>query len=162
MDAIKFKYDLLPDQTMMFEPVYPEPLQLDIDEKQELWNIRGSIFVWMFFGEEIAGESYGIPLAHAHREIEGLEELPDAEKETAIYCHSNTILPAFQHRGLGMILKSHWLGLVAASGFKIVYGHARPGRSQMLNAGFGAEFIESFDDWYGTGEQYRLYRLSLR
>ena len=102
---------------MMFEGVYPEPLQLDLEEKQELWDTAGSIFVWMFLGQEIVGESYGIPLATIHRDVEGLQDLAAAERESAIYCHSNTILPAFQHRGFGMILKSHWLGLAAAAGF---------------------------------------------
>jgi predicted GNAT superfamily acetyltransferase len=162
MDPIRFKYDLPLEQTMMFEEVYPEPLQLDLDEKHELRDLPGSIFVWMFLGDEIVGESYGIPLATMHREIEGLQDLADAEKETAIYCHSNTILPSFQHRGWGMILKSHWLGLVTAAGFKTVYGHARPGRSQKLNARFGAVFVQAFEDWYGTKEEYRLYRMSLR
>jgi ribosomal protein S18 acetylase RimI-like enzyme len=162
MDPIRFRYDLALDQTMMFEDVYPEPLQLDLEEKQELWDTAGSIFVWMFVGAEIVGESYGIPLATIHREVEGLQDLSAPDRESSIYCHSNTILPAFQHRGFGTILKSHWLGLVAAAGFKSVYGHARPGRSQKLNARFGAEFVESFPDWYGTQEEYRLYRLALR
>ena len=50
MDSIRFRYDLALDQTMMFEEVYPEPLQLDLEEKQELWDTAGSIFVWMFVG----------------------------------------------------------------------------------------------------------------
>lgn len=162
MDPIKFRYDLPLKQTLIFEAVYPESLQLELDEKQELWDLSGSIFVWMFLGDEIVGESYGIPLATVHRDIEGLHDLDDVERETAIYCHSNTILPAFQHRGLGMLLKAHWLGLVAASGFQTVYGHARPGRSQTLNARFGAVFVQDFADWYGTGEEYKLYRLALR
>lgn len=162
MHPIKFKYDLPLDQTLMFEAVYPELLQLDLDEKQELRDTPGSIFVWMFIGEEVVGESYGIPLATIHREVEGLQELDHHERESSIYCHSNTILPAFQHRGWGMLLKAHWLGLAASSGFKTVYGHARPGGSQKLNARFGAVFIQNFEDWYGTGEEYRLYRLALR
>ena len=162
MDPIQFKYDLPLEQTLMFEAVYPEPLQLELDEKRELWDLPGSIFAWMFLGKEIIGESDGIPLATVHREIEGLHDLEDAERATAIYCHSNTILPAYQHRGFGMILKAHWLGLAAASGFQTVYGHARPGGSQRLNARFGAAFVQNFDDWYGTGEEYKLYRLTLR
>ena len=162
MDPMKFRYDLHLEQTLMFEAVYPEPLQLELDEKQELWDLPGAIFVLMFLGQEIVGESYGIPLATAHREIEGLHDLDAAERKSAIYCHSNTILPAFQHRGFGMILKAHWLGLAAASGFQTVYGHARPGRSQALNARFGAAFVQNFEDWYGTREEYKLYRLALR
>jgi hypothetical protein len=37
-------------------------------------------------------------------------------------------------------------------------GHARPGGSQGLNAKFGAEFLDAFPDWFGTGEEYRLSR----
>jgi len=59
-------------------------------------------------------------------------------------------------------LKSHWLGLAAGEGFATVYGHARPGGSEALNAKFGAVFLDGFPDWYGTGEEYRLYRLALR
>jgi hypothetical protein len=34
-----------------------------------------------------------------------------------------------QGRGLGKILKAHWLGLVVARGFEAVYGYARLGAS---------------------------------
>ena len=46
-------------------------------------------------------------------------------------------------------------------GFKTVYGHARPGGSKALNARFGAVFLDTFPDWYGTGEEYCLYHLAL-
>jgi hypothetical protein len=147
---------------MMFETVYPEPLQFELLEKKELWDLPGSIFVWMFVDGKIAGESYGTPTANDIDGIGGSVDLPDAETKNGFHCYSNTILPGFQGQGLGMILKAHWLGLVAGKGFDTVYGHARPGRSQALNAKFGAEFLEDFPDWFGTGEEYRLYRLRLR
>jgi hypothetical protein len=161
MGVIKFKYDMPLEQTMDFEAVYPEPLQLDLSEKQEMWNAPGAIFVWMFVDGELAGESYGIPLANADDLVEGLDELAAHEKRNAMHCYSNTILPAFQSRHLGKILKAHWLGLVAGKGFDTVYGHARNGASQALNASFGAVFLQSFADWYGTGEEFKLYRLAL-
>jgi GNAT superfamily N-acetyltransferase len=161
MGVIRFRYDVPLAETMEFEAVYPEPLQFDLAEKEEVWKVPGTIFVWLFVDGAIAGESYGIPLATDDWEFEGLSELTDAEKESAIYCHSNTILPPFQGRGLGTVLKAHWLGLVARAGFDFVYGHARPGASQALNAKFGAEFMAEFDDWYGTVEAYKLYRLRI-
>jgi hypothetical protein len=88
-------------------------------------------------------------------------ELVADELSISLYCFSNTVLPAFQKRGLGDVLKSHWLGLAAGQGFRAVYGHARPGASQGLNAKFGGQFLGDFPDWYGTGETYRLYRLGL-
>ena len=162
MAVIKFSYNVPLDQTMAFEAVYHENLRLKLTEKQEIRDIPGSIFVWMFVDGAPAGESYGNPLVADDEPIEGLTHLTDDEKRRGIYCYSNTILPDFQGQGLGAILKSHWLGLAAGEGFETVYGHARPGGSQALNAKFGAVFLDSFPDWYGTGEEYRLYRLALR
>lgn len=162
MQVIKFSYDVPLEETMAFEAVYPEPLQLDLSEKIEIWHTPGAIFVWMFVDGELAGESYGTPVATPDDPIEGLADLTEAEKESAIHCYSNTILPSFHQRGLGTILKAHWLGLVAGKGFSTVYGHARSGASQALNAKFGAVFLQAFSDWYGTGEEYKLYRLELK
>ena len=162
MATIKFRYDLPLADTMMFEAVYPLQLQFELDEKQELWDVPGSIFAWMFVNGEIAGESYGIPTVDDIDDIGGCVELPEGETRNSFHCYSNTILPGFQGQGLARILKAHWLGLVAGKGYDTVYGHARPGRSQTLNATFGAEFLAGYADWFGTGEEYRLYRLRLR
>ncbi|MBZ5492902.1 MAG: hypothetical protein LAO76_18440 [Acidobacteriia bacterium] len=161
LGVITFKYDVRLDQTMAFESVYHENLRYDFEEKQELRATRGALFVWMFIGEELAGESYGIPLANLDEPIEGLTELTDTEKRAGIYCYSNTILPSFQKQGFGKILKAHWLGVVAGKGFELVYGHARPGGSQALNVQFGAALLGVFPNWYDTGEDYRMYRLVL-
>jgi GNAT superfamily N-acetyltransferase len=147
---------------MGFEAVYHDNLKLDITEKTEIRDTRGSIFVWMIVNGELVGESYGVPLAESDEEFEGLTNVPENEKKASIYCYSNTILPAFQKKGLGTVLKAHWLGLTVGRGFKFVYGHARPGGSQALNVKFGAVFLETFCDWSGTGEDYRLYRLKLQ
>jgi GNAT superfamily N-acetyltransferase len=161
VSVIKFNYDIPLEETMAFESVYHYALQLDLSEKKEMWDAPGSIFVWLFVDGELAGESYGIPLASCDEPIEGLNSLTEGERRTGIYCYSNTILPSFQKQGFGSILKSHWLGLAAGKGFNIVYGHARPGGSQALNTKFGAIFLGGVPDWYGTGEEYRMYRLAL-
>ncbi|MBZ5527786.1 MAG: hypothetical protein LAN71_07800 [Acidobacteriia bacterium] len=146
---------------MDFESAYHEALQLDLPQKEKLRIMPGAIFVWMFVEGELAGESYGFPLASSDEPISGLAGLTDNERKSGFYCYSNTILPSFQGKGLGTILKAHWLGLVVGAEFEVVYGHARPGRSQALNARFGAAFLEGFPDWAGTGEEYKLYRLAL-
>ena len=158
---IRFDYQVPLEQSRAFEAVYHEALQLDLSAKGEIRNLPGSMFAWMFADGELVGESYGVPLATSDELFEGLAGLTDEEKRGAIYCYSNTILPRFQGQGLGTILKAHWLGLVVGHGFRIVYGHARPGGSQALNAKFGAAFLESFPDWFGAGEDYKLYRLAL-
>ena len=146
---------------MEFETVYHPNLQLDLADKQEVWNTPGALFVWMFVDGEIAGESYGIPLTSRRISWRICCFFPPSEKENAVCCYSNTILPKFQRRGLGAILKAHWLGIAVGKGFDVVYGHARPGSSQALNAKFGAEFLEDLPNWFGTGEDYKKYRLVL-
>ena len=161
MPTIKFAYNVPLEQTMEFDSIYPEGLQFTLPEKQIIHRMRGAIFVWMLVDGALAGEAYGVPISDYDEPIEGLDDLTTQEKQDAIYCYSNTILPAFQKSGFGDILKSHWLGLVVSKGFKTVYGHARPGASQALNAKFGAVFLAEFPDWYGTGETYKMYRLAL-
>jgi GNAT superfamily N-acetyltransferase len=162
MDAIRFRYDVPLAETMDFEAVYHQALQLDLPQKEKFRITPGAIFVWMYVDGKLAGESYGFPLAGGDGPLSGLAGLAESEKRSGFHCYSNTILPAFQGRGWGTVLKAHWLGLVVGAGFEAVYGHARPGRSQELNARFGAVFLESFPDWGGTGEEYKLYRLALK
>jgi hypothetical protein len=159
--AIRFRSDLPLEETMAFDAVYPEPLQYDLVEKAAILATPGSVAIWMFVGEELVGESYGIPLASDDEDLPWIGSLPPEERAAGIYCYSNTILPPHQRGGYGKILKAHWLGLVKGKGFRVVYGQARPGASQRLNADFGAEFLDSFPDYAGTGEEYRLYRLTL-
>jgi GNAT superfamily N-acetyltransferase len=159
--VIKFCYGLPLDQSMSFEALYPEPLQLDLPQKQQVWDVPGSIFAWMYVNGKLAGETYGIPLDDSDELLEQFTDIRADQNKSAIHCYSNTILPSFQEQGLGTLLKAHWLGLAAGRGFEVVYGYARPGGSQSLNAKFGAAFLAAFPDWYGTGEEYKLYRLNL-
>lgn len=158
---MSFCYTVPLGQTTVFESVYQEALRLDPPEKEEIRNVPGSIFAWLFIERELVGESYGIPLISCDEPIPGLAGIGEREKETGLYCYSNTILPHFQRRGLGTILKAHWLGLAAGKGFDAVYGHARPGGSYALNSKFGAVYCSRYPDWYGTGEDYWMYRLAL-
>jgi GNAT superfamily N-acetyltransferase len=160
MAVITFQYGVALEETMEFEAVYPASLQMTLPAKRALLKTPGAVVVWMLVDGALAGEAYGIPMAGFAAEMEGAALVQDDPAE-ALYCFSNTVLPAFQGRGLGEALKSHWLGLAAGHGFLVIYGHARPGASQRLNAKFGAKFLGDFADWYGTGETYRLYRLAL-
>lgn len=124
MAVIKFAYEVPLEQTMDFDAIYPDGLQFTLEEKTLILDTPGAIVVWMLVDGALAGEAYGVPVVEYDEPIEGIDELAYEEKRNAIYCYSNTILPAFQRRGLGDILKAHWLGLVASKGFKAVYGHA--------------------------------------
>ncbi len=160
MAVIAFQSGVALEETMGFEAVYPEQLGMTLGAKRNLLKTPGAVVVWMFVDVALAGEAYGIPMVGFVQDMEGAELVED-DPAQGLYCFSNTILPAFQGRGLGEVLKRHWLGMARERGYRAVYGHARPGASQGLNAKFGARFLGDFPDWYGTGESYRLYRLEL-
>ncbi len=147
-------------RTMVFEPVYPENLQMTLAAKRSLLRAPGVVKVWMYVDGALAGEAYGVPMESYADDMPGAELVVD-DLSISLYCFSNTVLPAFQGRGLGDTLKAHWLGMAREQGFRVIYGHARPGASQGLNAKYGAKFLGDFPDWYGTGETYKLYRLEL-
>src|SRR5260370_27933345 len=134
MAVLKFKYDVPLEQTMAFESVHHTKLQLNLYDKREIWETPGAFFVWMFVDGQIAGESYGIPLASPSEFLENLLVLPASEKEKAVSCYSNTILPRFQKQGHGSILKAHWLRLAPGKRLGALYGQARPANRNELNA----------------------------
>jgi len=143
--------------TMKFELVYPEPLQYNFEEKVEFLLSNSIIGVWMYDDAELVGETYGARLGDV---CEGLGGCDGYDKWSTVYCWSNTVIPP--GKGYGTIIKAAWLGVLKGLGnVKMVVGHARPGGSQALNAKFGARFIETFYDWAGTGEPYRLYETKL-
>ena len=138
---------------MAFELEYHPNLRLDLAEKVQM--LGHAIAIWMLEDGKLIGETYGIPLDGRFEMPEGCPLDPQA-----IYCYSNTILGAHQRKGYGRILKAFFLGHIS-NGFRTVYGHARPGASQRLNASFGAKLTTTYRNWYGTGEDYRLYVLEL-
>lgn len=157
--AITFTYQP-PDDislTMGFEAKYHPGLQFDLQEKTDMLKLPDLIGVWMRIDKALVGETYGLPLVSVDEEIPGLDEL-DA-LESGIYCYSNTV--SASGNGWGTTLKAHWLGICVGLGYTCVYGHARPGASQALNAKFGCEWMSEHENWSGTGETYKLYRLKL-
>lgn len=163
---IKFVQEVPLDQTLIFEEIYPENLKVDLDTKMELKK-EGAEFIYMINAEtnELIGETYFIPLDNMqnweedeHQTYDGLNPFYG---KNAMYCYSNTILPEYQKQGLGRILKAYFLGCVKAKCFDMVVAHARNNGSIQLNQSFGAEIIESIENWYQTGEIVFLYKKTL-
>jgi hypothetical protein len=138
---------------MAFEKEYHENLRLTLEDKR--WLLKDAITIWMFDGKKLIGETYGVPLGEDRDMPPGCPRDPEA-----IYCYSNTILGKYKGKGYGTILKAMFIGHVSNS-FRKIYGHARPGASQALNRKFGARFLTTHKNWYGTGEDYGLYVLKL-
>ena len=150
---ITFRFTYPIHRTMAFEREYHPNLRLNLVEKKQI--LCHAVTIWMLEDGRPIGETYGIPLDGRFEMPEGCSRDPQA-----IYCYSNTILGEHKNQGYGRILKAFFIGHVAHS-FRRIYGHARPGPSQKLNASFGARFLRIHKNWYRTGEDYRLYVLPL-
>jgi hypothetical protein len=150
---ITFRFDYPLSRTMDFEEEHHKNLRFTLGEKKAL--LKNAITIWMLVGENLVGETYGIPLDNKEDRPEGCPLDPHS-----IYCYSNTILGKYKGKGYGTILKAAFIGHVSGK-FQNIYGHARPGASQALNRKFGAQFLSTHKNWYGTGEDFRLYVLHL-
>lgn len=160
--SIKFTNDVSLEDSLVFEKVYPENLQWDLESKQELKD-EGTEFLYMVDGDTgaLIGEAYFLPL-------DTMKDWPPDEEQAedglgpwygkeCIYAFSTTILPKFQGKGYGKLLKAYCLGLWKESGYHYAVGHARNGASMKLQDFFGARIVKTFSNWYQTKEDYNLY-----
>jgi GNAT superfamily N-acetyltransferase len=159
---IKFVHNLPLEQSLIFEEIYDENLQMDLEEKLELKD-DGAEFIFMINGEsgELIGETYFIPLDVFEGEepdpLQPDEGLTSYFGKGLIYCYSTTILPKHQQKGFGKLLKAYLYGYVYAKGYKGSIAHAKAGASIKLNTYFGAEIVGEFENWYQTGITHYLY-----
>jgi len=161
--ALGFARDWDLEQTMVFESVYHENLRLNLETKRELLARCGCVWLYDAGTQELIGETYGFSVRENLAFLEGPEadDVYPFREQPAVYVLSTTILPAFQGRGFGKVLKAFFLGTVSQAGFPLVLGHAREGRSVYLNRAFGATVHRAHPDWGGSGETYHFYTLRL-
>ena len=153
---VRFSGNVKLEDTMLFESEYHENLQMDLNEKREI--VERSIVVWMFLGDKLVGETYGIPTVELE-DLEGSKVVDVEASEDSIYCYSTTILLPWQRKGFGKILKAFWLGMVNVA-FSLVVGHA--GDCLALNLLFGAKPLVERKNWYDTGKTYTYYEINLK
>lgn len=141
--------------TMVFDEQYPEELQFDEEEKNEILD-GCAVAVWMFVDGELAGECYGTQVMNLGEDIPDVFEYPDA-----LYCDSTTILPKFQGRGLGKVLKDYYNELAIGRGFTTLIGHATSDAAVKLNIRYGAKFGAVHQNWYGTERTAHFYAITV-
>jgi GNAT superfamily N-acetyltransferase len=154
---ITFKEYMPTDETMEFEGIFEENLQLDEDEKDKLLN--AGVPLWMFVDGELAGETYGVSMRFL-REKEEIEDCT-GEADSTCYCYSTALLSRFRGKGLGKILKAHWLGMMRGACQVRIVGHATSPEAVHLNKIFGAQFGAIHKDWFGTKRSAIFYWINL-
>jgi GNAT superfamily N-acetyltransferase len=152
---ITFEEYLPIEDTMVFEDVFEEELQLDEDEKSKIINAGWPL--WMFVDGELAGETYGIRLRTLKEEIEDCKNLD----KNSVYCYSTALLPKFRGKNLGPILKAYWIGMMRGMHQRAIIGHATSSQAKKLNEMFGAQFGNVHTMWYGTERTAVFYWINL-
>ncbi len=162
--AIQFTSHVPVEHTMFFEDAFSESLALSLQDKREA--LKTAIARWMYVGSRLVGETYGYRMQDVDEPIPGVTDEdnrldPRWDPVRDCYLYSTGIAETFQGMGYGKILKAHFLGVLAAMGFRNVVGHARKNGSLQLNQRFGAEVLSEHSDWFDSGETYWLYRIAL-
>ena len=146
--------------TAVFEAAYEPALRLDPAFKVQVLRASDTT-VYMFVDGVMAGETYGAsPSALGLWADEELEDTNPFDRASC-YCYSTTVLPAFQGKGLGKLLKAFWLGKAAGRGYDRVLGHATSEGIVGLLRGFGAEFSTVHKNWQGSPRTAVFYTISL-
>jgi GNAT superfamily N-acetyltransferase len=157
--TITFRPDVPIEDTMIFEAEFEPELQLSLADKTDV--IHRGLATWMFVDGVLAGETYGTdPLAEAE-EGEDLEDVKTIT-EPSVYCFSTAVLPPFQGKGFGSLLKVYWLGMMRGQGHTLIIGHATTPAMVKINQRFGAEMIRKHERWYDTERTAWFYTLRLR
>jgi GNAT superfamily N-acetyltransferase len=152
---VDFTQSVPVSETMCFDDVYEESLQLDVDEKTDL--LARSVVVWMHVDGALAGECYGAPPGTFDEKIEDVTDYGSR----SLYCYSTTILPRFQGLGLSKVLVAYWNGLAAGKGYRKVVGHATSPAMVAVRAFFGAQFGAVHVRWYETNRTAHFYEQML-
>src|SRR5713226_9606894 len=109
-------------KTMVFERRYHANLAMSLPDKREVLRERGALAVWMYEPgrRRLIGESYGVPVEAvlAEEDPEGQDDLRPFAKKRALYVYSTTILPQYEGRKLGRILKAYVLGRAFEAGYR--------------------------------------------
>ena len=155
---IKFIHDWPLEETLVFEDQYSDDLKIDLAYKKEFKALGGE-FIYILDAESNVpiGETYFIEVKKLNEDLQGLSHWL---KKNAVYVYSTTILPQYQHKGFGKILKAYFLGYVRTK-YRYAIGHARENGSIKLNKNFGAQIISEEINWQNSGETYYFYNIDL-
>lgn len=160
---------------MPFEATFDPELRQSYKEKCGLFNLMSETGC-MFIDGHMAGEWYGynMDMDEKVNDFLDIKQYPHdpginypqfgtlkINPKSDWYCHSNGLLPEFQNRGFGTIMKAWMLAYLHGLGTERVIGHAHNKGSLQLNLKFGAVVHHEFKNWYDSGHSYFLYTIDV-
>jgi GNAT superfamily N-acetyltransferase len=78
----------------------------------------------------------------------------------SIYLASVAVLEPYRHKGIGTEMQASCLSLARKSNFQRVTAHVRSGALERMR--LSGRVLQTFGDWYRTGEPYDYVELRLR
>lgn len=164
MVSFKTGHQVTIADSMIFDEVcFVPPFGATFDEKEQI--SRNCARLYILENNRLAGE---IILC----ELDGMKDYarnnPWKQKmnldayygKSGIYVASFGVLPEYRRKGYGKMLKAYMFGMLTGHGAHFVMGHANE-QSMGVNKYFGAQEIKKFDNWFGSGDQYIQYKITL-
>lgn len=101
----------------------------------------------------------------AAERLELFEDVPGVRLDAhyglgdSIYLASVAVLGPYRHKGIGTAMQTSCLSLARNRNFKRVTAHVRSGALERMR--LGGRVLQTFSDWYQTGEPYDYVELRL-
>lgn len=157
---VRFDHNVPIEDTMMFEDIFEENLKYEtVEEKGE--ETGSFIRCYMFVDDKIVGEIYAADVDQLFIDDPNFVDIEKYVSERAAYLHSTAILPEYQHKGYGKILKTYFHGYLKGSGYDILIGHSTAPAINDINDMFGVTWLTEHENWYDTGKIAKFYELYL-
>lgn len=141
------------------ELVFHEDLREDSESVRETMACRGYMGKLAILDGKYIGNAQGFSPMQA--DIDEMELKGVNEDSGMIYIGNFVIDSGYKGNGFGTQLLLEFTRESKLRGFRRAEGHFRNGTSLHVARKLGAEEVEVFEDWYGTGEPYTHCRIDL-
>ena len=144
---------------------FPVELQEDEEDKKSLLDRAVSAFLVMDNHGSIRAECYALDKNDEDVDEEDGRYLNHifnlCNINHGVYGYSIAVMPEYQGKGYAEWLLMRTLLDCKEKGYKVLYTNARAGGSSHLQEFFGAELVETRHNWFGSGEDFSLYKHDL-
>lgn len=116
-----------------------------------------TIVAFVGVGDQLVAYSMG-DMLERFDSIPGVKRDPNFGQRNTLYISSVAVAPRWRKRGLGIALERELIVAARNEGYRNVTAHIR--RSARLEPFLTKTILESFHNWYSTGELFDYVRLA--
>jgi len=163
LEYIEFTFEnfhLHEGDIMSSEEIFPEEIRETSENYRKALKQEGAIGLIARIDSAYVGNALGFSPSGEFHEALRMDEIATDTKEL-IYLYNIVTMPEFQSKGYGRELLDFFIKKTARSGFSKVGGHFRNNGSLKNFKNMGGDEVATFEDWFGTGEDYIYCELPL-